>query len=104
MAEYRISGIWENDDGVITHYAFHEVLQNGITRAIKKSKSEAITLLETRGNNAVTWIWDYNKPEWIDDEKVIVVDRNSGKYLRTEPDDELTDNLAHLINFDWIFK
>ena len=45
MAEYRISGVWKDDDNVITDYAFHEVKNNGMTRAIKKSKAQAVSIL-----------------------------------------------------------
>lgn len=102
MAEYRISGIWKDDNDVITHYAFHEVSQSGIKRATKKSKAQAIALLETTANKAVTWVWNYKKPGWEVGETVTVVNAISGKYLRSNPDNKLTDNLAHLIDYDWI--
>ena len=38
----------------------------------------------------------------INGEKVEVVNGSNGKYLRTNPDNTKTDNLAHLIDFDWI--
>ena len=41
MATYKISGIWKNSEGVITHYAFHTVTQEGTTRASKISKATA---------------------------------------------------------------
>lgn len=102
MAEYRISGIWKDANGVITHYAFHTVTTNGFTRATKKSKTQAIALLEADGNNAITWTWDYSSAFWKNGEKVQVINGNNGKYLRSSPDNRLTDNLAHLIDFDWI--
>ena len=54
MAEYRISGIWKDTNGVITDYAFHSVTTNGVTRTTKKSKAQAIALLEANGNSATT--------------------------------------------------
>jgi len=54
MAEFTISGVWKNNNDVVTHYAFHQVLERTIYRAEKKSKAEAIALLETKGNSAVT--------------------------------------------------
>lgn len=56
MAEYRISSIWKDANSVITHYAFHTVIANGATKATKKSKAQAIALLEVNGNSATTWI------------------------------------------------
>lgn len=103
MAEYRISGVWKNSEKVITHYAFHEVHEKTTTRVIKKSKSQAIELLETKGNIAKTWLWNYSKSYWMDGESVSVVNGINGKYLRSNPDNKLTDNLEHLIDFDWIF-
>jgi len=102
MAKYRISGIWKNSDNVITAYAFHTVGETWTGRAVKKTKAQAITLLETTGNSATTWIWNYSTAEWNIGETVHVVNSSSGKYLRSNPDNKLTDNLGHLIDFDWI--
>lgn len=102
MAEFRISGIWKDTNGVITDYAFHTVTDNGATRATKKSKAQAIALLETNGNSAVTWLWNYSSAGWKIGETVLVVNGSNGKYLRSNPDNKLTDNLGHLIDFDWI--
>ena len=102
MAEYRISGIWKDTNIVITHYAFHTVTAKGITRASKKSKAEAITLLEINDNSAVTWLWNYSTSGWKIGETVQVINSGSGKYLRSNPDNGLTDNLGHLIDFDWV--
>lgn len=103
MAKYRISGVWKNKDEVITHYAIHEVGEKSTSSAEKKTKSEAIRLLETKGNSAATWIWNYKQAKWNFGEDVEVVTGSNGKYLRSNPNDKLTDNLGHLIDFDWIF-
>ena len=103
MAEYMISGVWKNNNDEVTHYAFHQVLSRTIYRAEKKSREEAIALLETKGNSAVTWMWDYNKSTWIAGEEVEVAGGLfKSKYLRSNRDNKLTDNLGHLINFNWI--
>jgi len=101
MAEFRISGVWKNE-GVITHYAFHTVLKNGVTRAEKKTKADAVALLEKAVNRAKTWMWNYTQTRWVAGEEVEVVNGITGKYLRSNPDNQLTDNLGHLIDFDWI--
>lgn len=102
MAKFKISGIWKNSDGVITHYAFHTVATTGITRASKKSKSDAITLLDKNENSAKTWIWNYNLAKFVDGQNVEVVGSFGNRYLRSDADNRLTDNLGHLIDFDWI--
>lgn len=102
MVNYRISGIWMDANSIITHYAFHTVTDTGITRAAKKTKAQAVALLEENGNSAVTWIWNYSSAAWNIGEAVQVINGNNGKYLRSSPDNRLTDNLAHLIDFDWI--
>lgn len=102
MGEYRISGIWKNSDGVITHYAMHVKSSDGYTRASKTTKPEAIKIVENNNNNVSTWLWNYKLVSWQIGEKVIVSTRNDQKYLRTEPDDSVRDNLQHLIDFDWI--
>jgi hypothetical protein len=43
MANFRISGIWKNSDNVITHYAFHTVQENSISRASKTTKAAAVS-------------------------------------------------------------
>ncbi len=102
MAKYRISGVWKNDDNVITAYAFHTIGETSVSRAVKKTKAQAVALLEISGNSATTWIWNYSNAEWNVGETVQVVNGSNGKYLRTNPDNKLTDNLGHLIDFDWI--
>ncbi|GAB3828624.1 DUF3892 domain-containing protein [Hymenobacter jeollabukensis] len=101
MAEYRISGVWKAG-GVITHYAVHQIVQDGTTKASKTSKTAAIALVETPGNTVTTWVWNYTRSFWNIGETVHVVNASAGKYLRSNADNKLTDNLSHLINFDWI--
>lgn len=102
MAQYRISGIWKNSNDVITAYAVHTVGDSSASRAVKMTKTQVITLLETRGNSATTWTWNYSTTGWSIGENVQVVNGATGKYLRSNPDNKLTDNLGHLIDFDWI--
>ena len=102
MATYRISGIWKNENNVITHYAIHTVSASSISRAVKKSKAEAVSLIERSENNATTMIWNYKTAEWNIGENVTVVQGHNGKYLRSNPDNTKTDNLGHLINYSWI--
>ncbi len=102
MTKYIISGIWKNDDNVITAYAFHTVGENAMGRAVKKTKAQAIVLLEISGNSATTMTWNYSIANWQIGETVTVVNGKNGKYLRSNPDNRLTDNLEHLIDYDWI--
>ena len=102
MATYRISGVWKDANNVITHYAFHTVGESSTSRATKKSKAQAIAIVETAGNTSTTWVWNYTQAKWNVGEKVEVVNGANGKYLRSNPDNKLTDNLGHLIDFDWI--
>lgn len=102
MAIYRISGVWKNSEGVITHYAFHTVHETGTSRASKKTKAEAIRFLETSGQSATTWLWDYSNSYWRVGEDVEVINGSDGKYLRSNRNNTKSDNLSHLIDFDWI--
>jgi hypothetical protein len=102
MKDYRISGIWKDNRGVISHYAFHTVKDGVWSRAEKVSKAEAIRRIEEQGANAVTWVWSYTDCDWKKGETVYVVQGDTGKYLRTEPDDRMKDNLGHLIELDWV--
>lgn len=102
MAIYKISGVWKNMDNVITHYAFHTVCETSTSRAVKKTKADAIRLLETNGNSATTWLWGYINSKWKIGESVEVVNGSDGKFLRSNPNETKKDNLGHLIDFDWI--
>ncbi|MCO6148389.1 DUF3892 domain-containing protein [Flavobacterium sp. NRK1] len=104
MAIYRISGIWKNESGVITHYAFHLVSDDGskIGFAQKKAKNDAVALLEQYGNSATTWLWDYSNNFWKIGNNVHVVSGVSGKFLRSNHDNTEKDNLNHLIDYDWL--
>jgi len=103
MAKYSISGIWKGDDEVITHYAMHRFNTDGtIDRALKTSKVDAIKLVEDSTNIVFTWMWNYKLAGWETGENVHVVKRLSGKYLRSNPDSTATDNLNHLVNYDWL--
>lgn len=101
MAEFRISGICKSN-GVITHYAIHSTNPNGgFFKATKTSKQDAIQLLTSGVNKAKTWIWDYTKKDWKIGEDVVVAG-TTNKYLKTHPDNQLYDNLSHLIYLDWL--
>jgi hypothetical protein len=102
MAKYKISGVWKDSNNVITHYAFHTITKEGIFRSIRKSKAQAVALLDNNTNSAITWVWNYDQSNWEDGEVVTVVNDLSGKYLRSNQDNTLTDNLGHLINYNWI--
>lgn len=103
MADYRISGVWKDANNVITHYAFHTVGETSTTRASKKTKADAIKLVETAGNTVYTWLWNYVYAGWRVGERVSVVNGVNGKFLRSNADNKLSDNLGHLIDYDWIF-
>ena len=102
MSLYRISGVWKNSDDIITHYAFHTVDKDSISRAEKKTKSEAIRIVEKTGNKVTTWVWNYTWAIWNIGGEVHVVNGKNGKYLRSNPDTTVTYNLGHLIDYDWI--
>jgi hypothetical protein len=102
MAKYKISGVWKNSDNVITHYAFHLVGSTSTSRATKVIKSEAVEILSKAENSAFTWIWSYANTIWKNGEEVNVVNGSKGKYLRSNPDNTKTDNLSHLLDYDWI--
>jgi len=104
MAIFRISGVWKNRENVITHYAFHTVGDSSTSRAQKKTKAEAISLLELSGNTAKTWIWNYKLSMFSVGEDVEVVNGSNGKYLRSNSNEKITDNLGHLIDYDWIVQ
>lgn len=101
MANLKISGVWKDPNGIITHYAIHTVGSTSTSRAKKTSKIEAVRLLSIPGNEAITWLWDYTLACWKNGATVEVV---AGQYLRSHHDNKVIDNLAHLIDYDWILS
>jgi len=101
MAIYRISGVWK-DGETITHYAFHTIANGTISRASKKTKVQAVALVEAPENTTTTYMWNYKDAHWIIGEAVSVVNGANGKFLRSHPDGKVSDNLGHLIDYDWI--
>ena len=107
MAIYRISGIWTDNKGVITHYAVHEMKKNDngwtITKAIKTSKADAIVLVENNNNSVKSYIWKYSSAGWLTGEDINVVNRGGSKFLRSNHDNTVQDNLLHLIDYSYIY-
>lgn len=101
MADYLISGIWKDSEGTITHYAIHKTATK---RARKYTKAEAVELLEKESNSATTWLWNYDKKNWDLGEEVTVVEIKKEKFLRTKHNDKTIDNLAQLIDYDWLLN
>jgi len=99
MAKFKISGVWKDSSGTITHYAFHTVNPTSVSRGTKTAKPEAVRILSIPNNEAVTWLWDYKSCFWKDGEKVEIV---NGSFLRSKPDGTVRDNLVHLIDYDWL--
>jgi hypothetical protein len=109
MATYRISGVWTGTKGAITHYAIHRVTstesngRSNITLAEKTAKADAIRIVEGTTNTVTTMIWKSASKAWHTGEIVTVVSGSNGKYLRSNPDNSLTDNLDHLPDFSLIY-
>ena len=107
MAEYRISGIWKNADGVITHYAVHLSTRNQsggftINHAVKMTKAQTVNLLLQPTNTAKTFLWNYGRAQWFVGEDIHIVNGNP-QFLRTNHDGILRDNLLHLIDYGFVY-
>lgn len=104
MTEYRISGIWRNTSGEIVNYAVHLVLEGGISKASRKTKTQIITMLEINRATIKTWVWNYSLSHFEVGEAVIVVNGEDGKFLQCDPCNDKTLDLKHLINLGWFEK
>ena len=102
MAEYAISGVWKDESGTITHYALHTKDGNDLGMATKITKVRAVQLLGAPGNSGITVIWNYTRENWQWGEAVHVVLLKNLRYLRTNHDNNVRDNLGHLINYSLI--
>jgi len=105
MAVYRISGVWSGG-GAITHYAVHTEVgttNSIVTLAQKTSKADAIWMVEQTGHTVTTLVWNPSNKAWYAGEVVRVVGSGNSKYLRSGPDNSLTDNLGHLPDFSLIY-
>ncbi len=102
MADYAITGFLKNSDQVITHYILHTLTTEIVIlkhAGEKRTMAEVLKLVENPANNVVTMSWDYKEGEWQIGEQVDIVKKGNEKYLRTHPDNRLTNNLGHLIDF-----
>ena len=101
MKEYAITGIWKDGNDVITHYVIHQLdLKEGIIkRAERFSKNQALILVGNPNNDVYTAQWDYLNRSWTVSEPVYIVRDKDGNFLRSNPDNKLTNNLEHLIEF-----
>lgn len=103
MAHYAISGVWKDTTGVITDYAIHLVTKHEtpgmvmINKAQKYSKAKAIELVAS--NIIHTAVWNYTKQLWTLGAEVKSVGTFPNKYLRTEKDATVRDNLDNLLNY-----
>ncbi|MDI1256735.1 MAG: DUF3892 domain-containing protein [Flavobacterium sp.] len=96
--EFLITGVTKNN-GIITDYGFHRLnaTHDKFYPLRMKTKAEAIRLVQNQANSAFTGTWDYQSAQWVKGEKVRVIGIGSNAYLKSDPDDEITDNLGHLI-------
>ncbi len=106
MAEFRISGIWKDDEGVITHYSVHKITEEGnvlyIEKGEKINKAKAVALLLQSDNTVKTALWNYGKAKWSTGSDIHVVKGNPS-FLRTNHDGTERDNLGHLIDYGYVF-
>lgn len=105
MADYVISGVWKDNNDVITHYAVHRKTGfngNYIEKPQKYTKGQAIALVSNPQNNVYTVIWNYSTALWSSGALIQVVGSGSNSYLRTNADNTVRDNLDNLINYNWI--
>ncbi|WP_415034890.1 hypothetical protein [Flavobacterium sp.] len=107
MGEYRISGVWKSGN-VITHYAVHTRTRNAdntgyvLGQAVKMTKASTVALLDQPNNSAKTYLWSYQTALWSAGSDIHVVDGNP-KFLRTNHDGVLKDNLSHLPDYSWVW-
>lgn len=103
MADYRISGVWKDGNGLITHYAIHAPVANLFGQAEKKTKNQVLSIFDA-GNTAKTWIWNYTSESWDVGQTVNVIIIGPYRYLRTDKDNIKRDNLNNLINVAWFMR
>lgn len=102
MAYYAISGVWKDENDVITDYAIHTWVGYHIGLGKKYSKAQAIALLSNTQNSATTIVWNYNTALWSAGASVHVDGFGANRYLRTQADSIVGNNLDNLINYGWI--
>ncbi len=105
---YFISGVWKNDDDVITDVLLHEANYSGgiwlFDEGIKTPEADVISLL--RSNNEIhTIVWLYSGKYWeIKAHVRAMIQRYTGKVcLRSAKDETTRDNLDNLLNFTNFF-
>lgn len=100
MAKYYVTGVWKDANHVITHIQVNAPGTSGVLRPYAKwSVAQGVQFLSTSGNELSSATWNYTSANWKEGEKIIVV-KQILKYLRTAPDNTVSDNLDNLIPMD----
>src|SRR6478735_6634158 len=99
MAEYYITGIKKRTSGdhtYISEVCLHLVQNNNIQMGALVTKDQVITLIKT-GQSVFTANWDYAGIGWSQGEPVTYETLNRIEYLRSKRDNQISDNLLHLL-------
>lgn len=98
MAKYYVTGIIKETKGnhtFISKVTLH-LVDDKVHRAELKSKNEVIALIKAK-HEVYSATWNYNNISWTMGERVTTEVINGEEYLKTRPDDQLRDNLLHLL-------
>ncbi|MES2479069.1 MAG: DUF3892 domain-containing protein [Bacteroidota bacterium] len=94
-ADYLVSHVRKNNQGVITHLLLHP--DNGDTIGsigTIQTEAQVIQLIKS-GKTVKTIVWGY--PTWNQGATVNIVKGLNGEYLRTDRDKTAKDNLDNII-------
>ena len=93
-ADYLISHVGKDSNGVITHVVLHTDHGNSVSGGGVKTEAEVITLLKS-GYTVKTIIWSY--PNWNVGAEVGYVKGTQREFLRTDRDKTAKDNLDNMV-------
>lgn len=99
MATYYISGVWFTENNTITHVNLHPSSNNNLGKGTKTVESTVISLIENK-HVVRTVTWNYTTAKWREGADVKVVELNGKKYLRSQKDSTVRDNLDNLIRMN----
>ena len=103
MANFYVSGVYKNADGIITHLVVHaEITEDPANntfwfgKGVKMTEKEVIAL-RNAGNVLQVILWNFSDQLWNAKAEINVIGADYNAYLRSTPDKSLADNLDNLL-------
>ena len=98
MSNYLVSGIYLNENKIITHFMFHKELDNNEFGIGIKTTEQAVIKLFDAGHTFQSLIWNYAEAAWSVGENINLFIINNERHIKTHKNNIPNDNLENMPN------